>query len=148
MKLYSPSNLAILLFAIVFTSCSNSDPEPTLKERNTGYLVEKSGGWILNSIVVPSNSATIADEWTAFKLSFTASMMTTSGHPAGSQAVWPSGGWNMSDDGKTITRSDGVIVTIITLNETIFKVTFSVPQGTEISGRLASLEGDYTFDLK
>ena len=74
--------------------------------------------------------------------------MTTSGHAAGTEAVWPSGGWTMSEDGTSISRSDGVEMSIVTLNQTNFKVTFIVSEETNISGRIAALDGDYMFDLE
>ena len=141
----------MILFLIGFNNCGEDDPpppDPSQKEINTGFLVNKSGGWTLKSITVPVTSATTEDQWVDFKLSVTTSTMTTSGHATGATAVWPSGGWDMDDSGKTIKRADDVVMSILTLTATSFRVSFSVPDGTEIDGRIASLDGDYIFDLE
>lgn len=110
-------------------------------------MVNKSGGWSLNSVTVPSNTATEESDWASFKLSASASTMTTSGHATGAGAVWPTGGWTMNDAGTSITRADNVVMSIASLTATKFTVSFTVPAGTVIDGRIAALDGDYIFDL-
>ena len=144
--------LCLAIFIISFNNCGEDEPEPpdpTTKEIRTGFLVNKSNDWSLKSITVPSISATTEDQWIDFKLSVSTSTMSTSGHATGANAVWPSGGWEMSEDGNTITRtSDDVVMSVLTLTATSFRVSFTVPDGTEINGRIASLDGDYIFDLE
>ena len=143
--------LSLTVFIISFNNCNEDKPEPpdpTTKEIKTDFLVNKSNDWTLKSITVPSISATTEDQWVNFKLSVSLSSMTTSGHASGATAVWPSGGWTMSEDAKTITRADGVVMSVLTLTATSFRVSFTVPDGTEISGRIAALDGDYVFELE
>ena len=99
--------LCLAIFVINLYSCKKDDskPAPTQREIKTDILVNKSNGWSLKSIILPSNSATTEDDWVDFKLSVSSSSMTTSGLASGTTAVWPSGGWTMTEDGKTITRS-------------------------------------------
>jgi hypothetical protein len=137
-----------LLMSIPLMNCDNGDDPKSIKEERTEYLVNKTGDWSLKSISVPANSATVESDWTNFNVSATASTITTSGHATGAEAVWPGGGWTMNEEGTSITRSDGVVMTILALTETSFNVTFTVPEGTEINNRIAALDGDYRFDLQ
>ena len=136
------------VFLLCFSNCGEETPEPTQKEIKTGYLINKSNGWVLKSITVPINSATTEDQWVNFKLTVSLSTMSTSGHPSGANVVWPTGGWTMDDNGNTITRADGVVMSVLTLTATNFRVSFTVPEGTDIGGRIAALDGDYVFDLE
>ena len=74
--------------------------------------------------------------------------MVASGQATGASAVWPSTSYTVSEDGKTITRGDGVSMLFNPISETNFTSTFTVPDGTELGGRIAALGGDYTFNMK
>ncbi|MDZ7608666.1 MAG: hypothetical protein U5K79_24470 [Cyclobacteriaceae bacterium] len=135
--------LAVL---VTFQNCGDKDNE-SAKDKTIRLLSDKTE-WTVQSVSVPAGTATTSADWLAFKLSFTKSNMTCSGHPVGAQAVWPSGGYTVSDDGKTITRSDAVAMSVLELTETAFRVNFAVPDGTELGGRIAALDGEYTFNMK
>jgi len=135
-----------LAMLVTFQNCGNKDDE-SAKDKTIRLLTEKTE-WTVQSVSVPANTATTSTEWTNFKLSFTKSNMTCSGWPTGAQAVWPSGAYTVSDDGETITRADGVAMTVLELTETAFRVNFAVPDGTELGGRIAALDGEYTFNMK
>lgn len=146
--------LQAIVFAVVLAglagliSCGGSD-DPTPKEKAIQMLTSKTS-WTVNSVVVPAQTATIADDWSAFTVSFTNTTMSTSGYPTGAEAVWPSGSYSVSEDGMTITSSaapSGWVLNIATLTETSFNSTISVPDGVEI-GRVDALDGDYTFNLR
>lgn len=147
-KIVLLSTMSLLLF---FANCGNSGggDEMTEEEKKTDMLTSKT--WSVSDasqVVVPSNSATTADEWVGFEVNVTASNMNTSGHPTGAQVVWPSGTWSFNDALTKINREDGVQMTINKLTDTEFDVTFTVEAGTEIGGRVAELGGDYTFNLE
>ncbi len=144
---YSILIYVVPLFLLTFSNCSKTEEE-SIKDKLSRYLTEKSGGWSLASIIVPLNTATTEDDWMDFKLTVTTTNMNTSGHPIGADAVWPSGSWMMNDKGTTITRGDGVVMDIISLTESKFTVSFIVPDGTEIGGRIAALNGEYIFNLE
>lgn len=135
------------LFVLLFAECSEEKIK-TKQQEFTEFLVDKQGGWSLNSIVVPSNTATDEGDWAGFKLNVSASQMNTSGHPVGSMVVWPLGTWSMNESGTSITRNDGAVMNVITLNATQFKIRFTVPDDVHIGSRIAALGGEYTFDLK
>ena len=125
------------------------DSEPTPQEKAIQMLTSKSS-WTLNSVIVPPQTATIADDWTGFTVSFTQTSMTTAGYPSESSAVWPSGSYTVSTDGTTITSSAAVAgwsLKIATLTSTAFNSTVTVPDGVE-TGRVEALDGDYTFNMK
>lgn len=129
----------------ILSGCPN-DKKETDHDKAMKLLTSKT--WTVNSVVVPPQTATIPDDWAGFKVTFSSTSMTASGHAAGASAVWPSGSYTLSEDGKTITRSDQVVMTVLTLTENSFNVTFTVPVGTEIGGRIEALDGDYTFNMK
>lgn len=142
--------LCMAIYVLSLYSCKKDDPkpDPTQREIKTDFLVNKSNDWTLKSITVPINSATTEDQWVNFKLSVSSSSMTTSGHASGATAVWPSGGWTMSEDAKTITRADNIVMSVRTLTAIEFSVSFSVPDGTDAGGRITELGGDYIFILE
>lgn len=131
---------------LVFQFCSDSTDEPTDKEVTEEIL--RSNNWTTVSVNVPSNTATDSDDWINFGVSFSETNMTTTGHPAGAEAVWPSGTYTVSEDGKSITRGDGIIMSLSNLSESSFTTSFSVPDGTHIGGRIAALDGPYSFSMK
>jgi hypothetical protein len=137
--------MAIAVF-MTFQNCGGDDDE-SAKDKTIRLLTEKTE-WTVQSVSVPAGSATTSTDWTSFKISFTKSNMTCSGHPTGAQAVWPSGPYTVSEDGETITRSDAVAMSVLELTETAFRVNFSVPEGTELGGRIAALDGEYTFNMQ
>ncbi len=137
---------AALTMLVTFQNCGGGDDE-SAKDKTINTLSEKTN-WTVQSVSVPAGTATTSSEWTAFNISFTKSNMTCAAWPTGAQAVWPSGPYTVSEDGKTITRADGVAMSILELSETVFKVSFEVPAGTELGGRIAALGGDYTFNMK
>lgn len=149
MKKFSLSVLSIFILSIliVFQNCGEKDKE-TDKERALRILQSKT--WTVSSVNVPLNTATESADWVDFTVSFTASSTTTAQHPTGAQAVWPSGAYEVSDNGNLVTRSiDNVVMTFNPIDDTNFTARFTVPAGTEIgSGRIASLEGEYTFNMK
>ncbi len=136
---------ATLLGLLVLTGCPGNGEESDY-DKAMNLLTSKK--WVYSSVVVPPQTATLPEDWANFFVSFTSTQMTAGGHPTGAEAVWPSGSFTLSQDGKTITRSDDVVMTILVLTETSFNVTFTVPEGTEIPGRISALDGDYTFNLK
>ncbi|MCC5929419.1 MAG: hypothetical protein JJU28_09260 [Cyclobacteriaceae bacterium] len=146
-------NLPLLLLFIIIgslvliSSCKDDDDEPSLKDQRMDLLTGKSGGWS-GTVTVPAGTATSSDQWSGFRVTFSSTNMTTVGQPQGAAAVWPSGGFRLSDDGNRIIRSaDNVEMNIVTLTATNLVVRFNVPAGTVISGRVAALDGEYTFNL-
>lgn len=147
MKKFSFTLLTLFLIAslMVFQNCGEDDKE-TAKQVTENIL--KSKEWIVSSVTVPVNSATQDDDWVNFKVSFNGTSMSTSGHPTGSTAVWPSGSYTVSEDGKSVTRGDGVVMALNPITATNFTARFTVPDGTNIGARIAELGGGYTFNMK
>lgn len=138
--------LSLITSLMVFQNCGGEDKE-TAKQVTENIL--KSKEWTVSSVTVPVNSATQDDDWVSFKVSFNGTSMTTSGHPTGATAVWPSGSYTVSEDGKSLTRtSDGVVMALNPITATNFTARFTVPDGTDIGARIAELGGGYTFNMK
>ncbi len=135
--------IATLLF---FQNCDETD-EKTAKEILSEILTGKTE-WTVSSVVVPDGTATDATDWVGFTVKFTATNMTTAGHATGAEAVWPSGIYTISEDGKTVSRGDNVVMTISSASESGFTARFTIPDGTDIGGRIAALGGEYTFNMK
>jgi len=134
-----------VLVLLVFQNCGSDDKE-TDKERTLRILQSKA--WTVSSVNVPLNTATESVDWVNFTVSFTASNMTAAQHPTGAQAVWPSGIYTVSEDGSSVTRADGVVMVLNPISDTNFTAIFNVPPGTDIGGRIAALDGEYTFNMK
>lgn len=147
MKLLRLTLLSIFAITamLFFQNCEKSNSD-TPKDLTTNILNGKAE-WVVSSVNVPVNSATVSSDWTSFKVSFTNTNLTTSGYPIGSQAVWPSGTYTLSEDGKKITRGDGIEISLTSITETNFSARFTVPAGTDIGGRIAALDGEYSFNM-
>lgn len=148
--------LLFILGGLMFTassigifSCRPVDTQ-SLKEELTEHLTAKP--WALESIDIPPNTVTTPDDWDGFGLDVLPTRMNTSGHAPGGMPVWPSGDWVLAEDGKTITREDGVVMNVRELTATSLVVTFVHNDGADggagTDGRIASLNGEYTFRLK
>ena len=147
MKNFKLFALSFLLVGalLVFQNCGGDDEE-TPKDATTNMLKGKTE-WVVSSVTTPESSATEDSDWANFKVSFS-SQMTTSGHPSGATAVWPSGSYTVSEDGKTVTRGDGIVMQLNPITATNFTARFSIV-GEDIGGaRIASLDGEYTFNMK
>jgi len=132
---------------LTFQNCGGgSDPDPNAEARE--LLMSKS--WSYSSVNTPDNTATIGSDWDNFSVQFGESNMTPTGHATGAEAVWPSTSYTVTNDGKTISRGDGVEMLVTTLSETNLVVVFTLSGGNEIGGgsRIAALDGEYTFNLK
>lgn len=143
--------LAVLCALFTISACDdNGDPKtPDKKTENTNLLVNK-GAWNASMVDVPDGTATESADWDGFSVTFTATSMTTSGHAPNSTVVWPSGEWSWKDDNaNTIVRaSDGIEMQVNELTASKLSVTFTMPDGTETTGRIHALDGEYTFVLE
>ncbi len=140
-------SLAAIGLFLTFQNCGGGGDDPTPAEKTKELLMSRT--WTYSSVNTPDNTATIDSDWTNFSVQFGESTMTTSGHPTGATAVWPGGGYSISDDGKTVTRSaDNVQMIINPLTESNMTASFTVADDVQIGGRIAALGGDYTFNLK
>ena len=149
MKRINTIFFGLAIFGLAGLINCGGDSEPTPKEKTIQMLTAKTK-WTLNSVIVPAQTATIADDWANFNVSFTQTSMTTAGYPSGASAVWPSGSYSVSEDGKTITSTAapaGWVLQISTLTDLAFNSTVTVPDGVE-TGRIEALDGDYSFNMK
>ena len=147
MKKFSSLVLVIIALStfVLLQNCDNKDKE-TAKERTLRILQSKN--WTVSSVVVPANSATEDSDWVDFTVSFSATNMTASDHPIGAQAVWPSGTYEVNEDGNLITRGDGVVMTLNPISDSNFTAIFTIENKNLGDSRIASLDGEYRFSMK
>lgn len=158
MKKTSNLILALLFaFSFVMFSCGEEEEEPkTATELFTEAAV---GTWTLSSVVVPENTATTADQWSGFTITFAAEgTVTATGQPTGATTVWPaSSGFTInatsSTTGSVVVADAAFGSADITFNAegtaaTTATIEITVPAGTEVaSARAASVAGTYTLSM-
>ncbi len=136
----------VFVMALGFQNCKKKNEEDP---KQVTINILKSKTWIVSSVAVPVNTATESSDWVDFKVTFSDTNMTTADYPTGAVDVWPSGPYTVSDDGKSITRSsDNIIMQLNPVTDTNFTAIFTPPPGTEIGARIASLDGEYRFNMK
>lgn len=145
-------NLRIVLLTVfsfvILVGLQNCKDDSKENDQQATINILKSKTWKVSSVSVPVNSATESSDWVNFKVSFSDVNMTTADYPTGAQAVWPSGTYSVSSDGKSITREDGVTMTLNPITESNFTSRFIVADSVELGGRIAALGGEYTFNME
>ena len=153
------NTLKSLLFAcacmtlLIFTNCGGSDDggsDPTVEltaaEKNAQLL---DRNWKLSSA---TNGGTPRDEWTGFTLTLSidsdleGGSYTASGIPSddGADLVWStSGTFTASSDLTTLTRNDGVVMTLVA-SETALNISFNI---NDSGGRIAGFTGSWVFSM-
>lgn len=139
-------SIAAIALLVTFQNCGGSDEPDDPATITKNILMSKT--WTVGTVNVPASTATTSDQWANFTVRFNANDMVTSGHPTGASAVWPSTTYTVSADGKSVSRGDGVSMLLNPITANNFTAIFTVPQGTEIGGRIEALGGDYTFNMK
>lgn len=143
MKILRLFSSGIILLALVsFLSCGGgSDPAPAETESQKATTLLTSGGWSIQTVLVDGvDKSTI---YPSLKVSFTATgFSATNGG-----LIWPATGtWRFTDDsGKTISRGDGVSITLNEISSTKMIMSFSWSKTTLGSGREASISGQHVF---
>ncbi len=140
----------ILAGTLIFGySCDNSEDIVSPEEITYELLTQKTGGWGQSEVEIPYGSATLPSEWVDFSVSFDESKMIPSGHPDGADNVWPSGQYIINESGDRIIRLvDDVEMHIESIDESELTVTFEIPEGVHLDGRVQVLKGKYRFRLK
>jgi hypothetical protein len=147
MKKISRFALTIVVLGLFLTleSCEKKKADPTPKEQTENILSSKT--WEVSFVTVPLNTATESADWVDFTVTFRDGTMTTTGHAAGAEAVWPSGSYAVSEDGRAVNRGDGIVMMLNNVSESGFTSTFVIVDEDIEGGRLASLDGEYIFDM-
>ena len=141
------------LTLLIFTNCGGSDGddgddivELTAAEKNAQLL---DRNWKLSSA---TNGGTPRDEWTGFTLALSidsdlkGGSYTASGIPSddGADLVWStSGTFTGSSDLTTLTRNDGVVMTLV-VSENALNISFNI---SESGGRVAGFTGSWVFSM-
>ena len=138
---------------LIFANCGGGGDDPVAEEPTltaaaaNALLLDKD--WSLSSA---TNAGTTRDEWTGFTLKFgidtdlAGGTYTASGIPAEDtdKLVWStSGTFTASSDLTTLTRNDGIVMTLV-VSETALNVSFTVP---ESGGRVDGFTGAWVFKM-
>jgi hypothetical protein len=138
---------------LIFANCGGGGDDPVAEEPTltaaaaNALLLDKD--WSLSSA---TNAGTTRDEWTGFTLTlsldddFAGGTYTASGIPAEDtdKLVWStSGTLTASSDLTTLTRNDGIVMTLV-VSETALNVSFTVP---ESGGRVDGFTGAWVFKM-
>ena len=132
------SSLAAFAILISISSCGGGGGGDTTPDMSA---LLKSGTWKVNTVTV--NGANELDMFTGLTVNFGASSFTsTNGDP-----VWPSSGtWTLNAAAKTISRGDGLVITVgNNISETALTLTLDWAQTTLGGGRIGSIEGEHIF---
>lgn len=127
--------MAVLLF--IATSCGEDAPEKPSETDTTQKLL--LGTWNLAEVLVDGSST---DVYAGLSLTFTNTTITS----AKSGPLWPATTtWKFVDDtAKSIERSDGLVIDIISVSEAQLKLGLVWTQ-TTVGGRLSSIAGKHVF---
>jgi hypothetical protein len=139
-NIYKNTSTLILLMALAAMSGCGSHkdtPGPDVQAMLT------SGTWKTETVTIDGVNKN--DQFVNFTISFTKTGFTS----VGGAPVWPSGGtWIFTDaEKKSITRDDGVIVTLQSVSASELALALHWNKTTLGGGRGASIQGDYVFIL-
>ena len=134
------SVMLLIMATLLLQSCGSKDPAPSAKDQVKAKLT--SATWKLQSVTVDGTDKTSIYAGLTMKFS-DATFTTTNGDP-----VWlPSDTWTFSsDDGKTITRGDGLPITV-EVTDTTLKLSLMWSKTTYDGGRVSSIKGQHVFTL-
>ncbi|MFM8850435.1 MAG: hypothetical protein ACKOE5_08570 [Cytophagales bacterium] len=135
--------MAAIVALFQVSSCSSEKVDPT----KDNFLNNLSRSWTVNNIQLDSKDVTNA--FPGMVISFTKDGKFTTTNPVGN--LWPASGTftlkpstiqNLFD----LTRNDGTVVSVTQISSSAlqFKMTFATAPG----GRLSSVAGSYTFNIK
>lgn len=150
-------SLNAFLIVAIATMCScdggggdDPGPAPDLTEAEQALIHLSARTWSVKSVTIDGQDKT--SSFTSMTLKFNPSgtgVFNGTFSASNGGVVWPaSGSWNLdSATGSSITRGDGVLITITELTETAFKMTFTWNKTTLGPGRIASVKGQYVFSM-
>ena len=144
MKKYSRTFTAfstLILFASCFSFYFCKENEETTPNETLALL--SSGTWHIVNVTVDGVNRN--DLFTGFTLTFSPEAYTSTG----GEPIWtPSGTWAfVNSTTSTITRDDGIVVTITSLTDTNLKLTLQWDQTTLGGGRIDSIRGEHAFEF-
>jgi hypothetical protein len=142
-KIQILSSVIALIAIVQIISCSSEKVDPT---RDT-FFNNLSRNWAINTVQLDGKDVTNA--FPGMVVNFTKDGKFTTTNPVGN--LWPASGTftlqNSSTQGLfNLQRNDGVLVTVTQLSTSALQFTMSFT--TAPGGRVASVTGNYTFNMK
>ena len=139
---YSVQLFIILCVLPFLTGCGGGGSDsPSAKEVATKMLTANS--WKLSSVTVDGTDQTSL--FNNMTLNFAATSFTASN----GGLVWPaSGTWTFKDEeGKIIVRNDGLLITVMELNDASLQMSLTWASSTIGPGRVSSIAGVHIFNM-
>ena len=139
-KIKTIISLIPLLALLFIASC---DKPVVVPETERVTTLMSSGTWKISSVTIDGASN---NTFAGMSLVYTKTSYTSTN----GGVVWPaSGTWLFKNEtAKTITRSDGLEITIDSISETAFILSFLWAKGTLGGGRSNSVAGKHVFTFK
>ncbi|GHM98931.1 hypothetical protein WSM22_04210 [Cytophagales bacterium WSM2-2] len=134
------SGVALCLASLVILALSQgcNKNTPSAKEVSTNLLVAHD--WKLSTLSVDGVDKTSLYAGMTLSIA-TGTYTTVNGAP-----VWPATDtWTLSNDGKTITRGDGIEVSVTAITADGLTLTLNWTMNTFAGGRTASVAGNHVF---
>lgn len=131
----------IMMGLISLSSCGNNEPSISKEDQVKAKLIASS--WSMNSVTVDGTDR--SSVYANLKVTFTSSGFTT----LNGGVIWPaSGTWSFtSADATSITRNDGLVVTLQEVTDTSLKLALTWSKTTLGPGRVESVSGQHVFSF-
>lgn len=149
--LVSVMTMPILLF---ISSCGGgSEPEPQQTAAELAATNLTNSAWKVTSVTI--DGVDKSNMFTNLSIKFNASSnlngqasLDGSFTATNGGVVWPaSGSWNISSDGRSLTRGDGVAIQLTDITSTSLKMSLAWSQTTFGTGRSEGLKGQHEFSM-
>lgn len=139
-SIFSVRACQVMFLAACIAPLSYSKSEDTARGEASKLL---NGTWRITDVTV--DGVNQSDLFNGFTLTF-ASGVYTSGN---GDPVWPAAGnWIFSNrTGRTITREDGIEITINSISQANLTLTLQWDQTSLGGGRISSIRGNHVFEL-
>ena len=133
----------LILGLLSIESCNKRSDDNNLSAKDKTSALLLSVPWNVNTVVADGTDQTTV--FTGMTLSFNSTSYTTTK----GGALWPSNGeWTYADEsGKSLLRSDGLLVTILDISSTSLTLSFISTKGS-IGWRVNSISGNYIFTFR
>lgn len=131
-------SLISIVLILMMAACGSDDPQPET-DRVSALLT--ASPWKIQSVTVDGTDKTAT--FGGLILTFLSTNFTTTN----GGIIWPANGtWTFADTAaKSITRSDGVSITLEDVNETKLVLKLNWTKTTLGGGRVSSIAGSHTF---
>jgi hypothetical protein len=133
----------LLILGLLATESCNKRVDDTKSPKDKTSELLLGAAWNIKTVVADGTDQTTV--FNGMTLSFNSTSYTTTN----GGALWPSNGeWSYADEsGKSLLRSDGLLVTIVDIADNSLSLGLVSTKGS-IGGRVNSVSGNYVFTFE